>query len=190
MELGFDYTLESFKQIVFNPDQKVAYDPAETWSNDLWFLDQANRNLITNEGPLIVNSGKAKGTLIGGNLCTIALLTGTPYLRIPDEDIILFIEDDYETNFNAFDRILFNVIEAIGRNKIKGVLLGRFEQSSNLSDENIKDLFKHRYYFSDIPIIANLDFGHTTPIISIPYGGVGEIKADDKFEFTYSTTNY
>jgi muramoyltetrapeptide carboxypeptidase LdcA involved in peptidoglycan recycling len=186
MDLGLEETLESFKRLAFAPEEKVTYSVAKEWSNDHWYLDQKARTFIPNDGPLIVNPGKSQGTLIGGNLCTMALLTGTSYLDIPDKDVILFIEDDFETNLNTFDRILFGLTEAIGCGRIKGILIGRFEKTSNISDENIRTLFKHRHYFSNIPIIANLDFGHTTPMISIPYGGWGEIKADTEFEFIYS----
>jgi muramoyltetrapeptide carboxypeptidase len=186
MSLGFDYSLDSFKDLAFHPEQEVMYVPSREWSNDTWYMDQNSRTFVQNEGPLIVNAGHAKGTLIGGNLCTMALLTGTTYLNTSDEDVILFIEDDFETNLNTFDRILFNITEAIGRDRIKAILLGRFEEQSNISKEDIKSLFKHRHYFSKIPIIANLDFGHTTPMLSLPYGGEAEIQADKKLKFIYS----
>lgn len=189
MDLGLEETLESFKRLAFAPEEKVTYSVAKEWSNDHWYLDQKARTFIPNDGPLIVNPGKAQGTLIGGNLCTMALLTGTSYLDIPDKDVILFIEDDFETNLNTFDRILFGFTEAIGCSRIKAILIGRFEKPSNISDEDIRTLFKHRHYFSNIPVIANLDFGHTTPMISIPYGGWCEIKADTEFEFIYSVNS-
>ena len=186
MSSGFEYTLDSFKDLAFHPEQEVMYLQSREWSNDAWYMDQDNRTFIQNEGPLIVNAGYAKGTLIGGNLCTMALLTGTTYLNTLDDNVILFIEDDFETNLSTFDRILFNLTEAIGRDRIKAILLGRFETQSNISQEDIKSLFKHRHYFSEVPIVANLDFGHTTPMLSLPYGGKAEIEADQKFKFIYS----
>lgn len=190
MELGLEDTLDSFMRLAFSPEKKIVYSPSDTWSNDPWYIDQNDRTFIPNDGPLIVNPGQAHGTLIGGNLCTMALLTGTSYLDIPDKDIILFIEDDFETNLNTFDRILFGLTEALGRSRIKGLLLGRFEKSSNISNDDIKTLFKHRHYFSNIPVIANLDFGHTTPMISIPYGGWAEVQAGTDFKFIYSTNSH
>ncbi len=190
MELGLEDTLESFRRLAFLPEEKVVYSPSDKWSNDPWYLDQSDRTFIQNDGPLIVNPGHAKGTLIGGNLCTIALLKGTQYLDIPDKDIILFVEDDFETNINAFDRILFGLTESLGHNRIKGILLGRFEKQSNISLDDIKTLFKHRHYFSNIPVVANLDFGHTTPMISMPYGGWAEINAGAEFKFIYSTDSH
>lgn len=66
------------------------------WSDDDWFLNQDNRKLIDNLGFLVINQEEARGTIIGGNLCTLNLLQGTEYFPSL-KDSILFIEDDYES---------------------------------------------------------------------------------------------
>jgi muramoyltetrapeptide carboxypeptidase len=189
-QLGIDYLIKHFKEIAFENKKIIHYTPSDSWSNDEWYIDQADRNFVKNDGPLIINEGHAKGTLIGGNLCTITLLNGTSYLKVPDDNIILFIEDDFDTHFDVFDRMLFALTEAIGRDKIKGILLGRFEKASNMSNDDIKRLFQHREYFKHIPIIANIDFGHTLPAISIPYGGTAEISASNEFIFNFSASEF
>lgn len=136
---------------------------------------------------LFINQGRTNGTLLGGNLSTITLLSGTPYISDLREDLILFIEDDEESNIDIFDRMLFNLTESIGRKSIKGILIGRFEKNSDVSKENLVELFHHRKYFNQIPVIADLDFGHTTPIISLPYGGKAQIDAGETFQLQFST---
>lgn len=56
-------------------------------------VKQENRNFIPNPGYTIINSGKVKGTIVGGNLCIFNLLHGTEFMP-PLKDAILFIEDD------------------------------------------------------------------------------------------------
>ena len=40
-----------------------------------------------------------------------------------------------------------------------------------------------RYALNDLPIMYNINFGHTSPMIIIPYGAIGEIDCD-KGEFS------
>ena len=64
-ELYFDYTLEYFKKCLLSQDS-FEIKPSENWSDDMWYMNQTERNLITNEGFLIINEGKASGALLGG----------------------------------------------------------------------------------------------------------------------------
>ena len=52
---GFDYTLDYFKKCLFNTSP-FDIAPAQSWSDDLWFLDQENRNFVDNSGYWIINS--------------------------------------------------------------------------------------------------------------------------------------
>ncbi|MDD4530614.1 MAG: microcin C7 resistance protein MccF-like protein, partial [Candidatus Gracilibacteria bacterium] len=40
-------------------------------------------------------------------------------------------------------------------------------------------IIKNKKELDGIPVIANVDFGHTAPIITFPIGGTTEIKAID-----------
>ena len=89
-ELYFDYTLEYFKKCLFS-DKDFEIEPSSQWSDDEWYKDQKQRNLIKNNGFLIINEGKASGTILGANLCTFNLLQGTEYFPKFEENTILFI---------------------------------------------------------------------------------------------------
>ena len=47
------------------------------------------------------------------------------------------------------------------------------------SDKWIR-LIKSKKEFENIPVIANYDFGHTTPMITFPIGGKAKIQAMDE----------
>lgn len=172
-ELHFDYTLEYFKKAILN-NEPFDVLPSEKWSDDAWYKDQNNRKLFENNGYLIINNGLANGTVIGGNLCTLNLLQGTEFF--PDlGDSILFIEDDEESQPHHFDRDLQSLIHLPSFGGVKGLVIGRFQNPSNMDDEKLKQIIKTKKELDNIPVIANVDFGHTDPKITIPIGGSVQI---------------
>ncbi|KRE32665.1 hypothetical protein [Paenibacillus sp. Soil522] len=80
---GNEYTELYFKKIMIQ-DELTVIQPAKEWSDDLWYLDQVNRSFIRNEGPYAINHGKAEGTIIGGNLCTLKELDHIPVITDAD----------------------------------------------------------------------------------------------------------
>jgi len=176
-KLYFDYTLEHFKKIVTEAGS-VELTPSEIWTDDQWFIDQEKRNVYKNIGWLPVHEGEASGKIIGGNLRTLASLFGTEYM--PDlQDTILFLEDDECEKFNEFDRLLQSLMHQPGFFGVRGIVLGRFQVASEMNNENILELFKTRPELDQIPVIANVDFGHTNPMITYPIGGKATIKISE-----------
>ncbi|MFZ3009810.1 MAG: S66 peptidase family protein [Candidatus Microsaccharimonas sp.] len=173
MKKGFDYSLESFVAAVMGSDE-MTITPSSEWSDDLWFLDQEKRTLIPNKGWLPVQSGVAEGTIIGGNLCTLILLSNTEYMPQAD-NIILFIEDDEELQIQHFDRNLTALSQQPWFANVKGIVMGRFQQVSEVSDELILQMIVRNDALRSMPVIANVDFGHTMPLITFPIGGHARI---------------
>lgn len=168
-ELYFDYTLEYFKKCFMSEDQFQIL-PSVEWSDDKWFMDQKNRVLIKNSGWLVINQGTAEGTIIGGNLCTFNLLQGTEYFPSL-KDAVLFIEDDSESLPHAFDRDLQSLIQQSNFEAVKGVVIGRFQNASNMTKEKLIQIIKTKKELDNLPVIAGVDFGHTDPKITFPIGG-------------------
>jgi len=168
-KLYFDYTLDYFKKCILS-EEEISIKPADAWSDDPWYKDQDRRNLIKNNGYLIINEGEAAGTIIGGNLCTLNLLQGTEYF--PDlSNTILFIKDDALTIPVTFDRDLQSLIHQPGFSGVKGLILGRLQRASDMTNENITKIIKTKRELNNVPVIANVDFGHTDPKITFPIGG-------------------
>ena len=76
MREHFTQTLEWFTAALMSDSPSVV-EPAETWTDDAWYLDQQNRRIDRNDGFWVMQEGTAEGRLIGGNLCTLNLLQGT-----------------------------------------------------------------------------------------------------------------
>lgn len=171
-KLHFDYTLEYFKKCLFN-DEEFNISPSDSWSDDRWYRDQENRELYKNDGWLAINDGKAEGTILGSNICTLNLLQGTEYL--PDiSNSVLFLEDDAESKIFNFDRDLQSLIHLPNFSSVQGIVIGRFQRASEVKEEQLIQIIKSKRELSDIPVLANVDFGHTDPMITFPIGG--EIK--------------
>lgn len=179
MKHGLEYTLNSFKAVLFHSSPfSYSVTPSKKWSSDSeWFLDQENRNFETNLGPQIINEGEAEGIIIGGNLGTFNLLKGTPYMPSL-KNSLLFIEDtESGANSVEFDRNLQSLIDMSDFHNVKGLIIGRFEKSSDMTAEKLISIIKNKPELNKIPIIYNCDFGHTTPIFTFPIGGLAQLKA-------------
>jgi muramoyltetrapeptide carboxypeptidase len=121
---------------------------------------------ITPEHPVVVKSGKASGTLTGGNLTTLCHLTGTPFM--PDfSGHILLLEDVGELPYRI-DRMLFQMKIAGCFDRIKGVILGSFKNCGDL--DQLYDIFKDIFCNDPIPVLAGFDMGHDEPNLPVPFG--------------------
>jgi len=175
MKRGVEYTINHFERCVVR-DGPLVVEPADHWSDDPWYLDQDNRDLVPNPGYEVLNEGEAEGRILGGNLGTLALLFGSSYM--PGlEGTVLLLEDDEEIQPHHFDRTLQSLIHQPGFEGVRGMVLGRFQRASNMDLETLKEMLDAKPELSRMPMIANASFGHTTPAFTFPTGGTGALRA-------------
>lgn len=179
MEKGFEYTFDYFKKMLMENGGEASVESSKEWSDDAWFIDQEKREFIDNKGMFIINEGEADGKIVGGNLCTLNLLQGTEYM--PDiSNSVLFLEDDGEAGkafLVDFDRNLVSLIQTPQFKTVKGIVLGRCQKNCEMTREKWIKLIKTKPELENIPVIADCDFGHTTPIITFPIGGEAKLVA-------------
>jgi muramoyltetrapeptide carboxypeptidase len=87
------------------------------------------------------------------------------------------LEDDDEAHKSTIDRDLQSIIHQDGFEQVRGIVFGRFQPSMDISKGTLEKIIKSKKELSSMPVIANVDFGHTTPIITFPIGGECEIRA-------------
>ena len=176
---GFDYSLEYFGKVLQMDEYTL--EPSSEWSDDNFYKDQDNRNFIKNSGPIAIQSGVASGKLVGGNLCSLNLLQGTPYMPVFKEVVLCLEDDDLvgEAFFGEFNRNFESLLQAVDLSEIKAILVGRNQIRSNMDIEKMKYIFLNKGLSKDIPIVINLDFGHTKPYFSIPIGGTTKVIAEN-----------
>lgn len=177
MKKGIEYTKTYFMKCLTS-NEELEIIPSETWSDDIWYLNQEDRTFYQNQGPVTCNIGDVEGTIIGGNLGTFNLLQGTEFMPSL-KNSILFLEDTEAVSIETFDRDLQSLIHLPDFKNVKGLVIGRFQTGSKISIEQLVKVVKAKKELSQIPLILNLDFGHTTPIFTFPVGGNVRISASE-----------
>lgn len=176
MKKGCEYTLDYLEKVLFS-DEPIIVEPAKKWSDDAWFMDQENREFIPNDGYWIIHEGDAEGKIVGGNLCTFNLLLGTAYRPSFEKNTVLFVEDDEASNPYEFDRDLQALCYQSDFKNVVGLVIGRFQKASKVSRGMLEFIINNKPELKNLPVIANVDFGHTTPIMTIPLGGTAILKS-------------
>lgn len=181
IEKGIKYSIDYLQQCLFSEDC-FSIMPSDTWSDEGLLENSSNDFLMENEGHWVLQAGEAEGTILGGNLCTFNLLQGTPFMPSL-KDTVLFLEDDALTGADtavSFDRDLQSLIHQPGFDGVRAIIIGRFQKESNINYEILQSMIKNKKALRDIPIIANVDFGHTQPMVTFPIGGKMRMKANEK----------
>lgn len=112
------------------------------------------------------SSALSGGVLWGGNLASIVSLFDDGSSFVPDEDLILFLEDINEPDYKI-DRMLTQIL----RNKtlpkrVKGVIFGDFIGAGKYLDE-IKHEFVEKL---GVPFEENLNITHGNSNVVVPFG--------------------
>jgi muramoyltetrapeptide carboxypeptidase LdcA involved in peptidoglycan recycling len=166
----FEQTLRWFTDVMFG-SAPLALAPADAWSDDLWFLDQDKRELIPNEGWWRLRPGAAEGRLVGGNLSTLSLLQGTAYMPSLDGAILL-LEDDFESHPAIFARNLTSLLQQPDAAGVRGLVVGRFQKATRMTRPLLEQIIATQPPLEGVPVLANLDVGHTYPLATVPIGGL------------------
>jgi muramoyltetrapeptide carboxypeptidase len=129
-------------------------------------------NLIAPTKLKVLQSGMAKGVLMGGNLTTLVHMIGTPY-EIPWNKTILFLEDTGEAPYRL-DRLLTHLHQAKRLQKLKGLILGTFTDENNKASSRLQKIVQKRITEllkdTKIPIWSNCRTGHSRRNLTLPVG--------------------
>lgn len=195
-----DFTIEYLKHALFDEGEfelkasEEFNDQGLNWG-DLSLLN-TRRRYQKNEGWYWDGENGTNGILWGGCAESIdeLLRHGTQIPTLEEfKNIVLYMETSEELPAASYVR---RIVRALGERgilkNIQGVLVGRpkaWEFDRQNSDEE-KEAFKKeqrdmfleivRKYNTDIPIVQNMDFGHTAPQISLSSGKNVKIAASEK----------
>ena len=105
-------------------------------------------------------TGKASGTLVGGNLCTFAPNLGTQADATMGKDLILFVEEVEESMHNI-DRQM-RILQMNGvLDRCKGIILGEFTDCGNeFTYESAEAMFNKMLKAYNIPVLCGFPGGH------------------------------
>lgn len=173
-----EYTIEYLKKCLIT-ESAFEVAASDYWTDDEWWTNQDKRDPQKNEGWFVVNQGIVEGVALGGNISSFSLLKGTEYM--PDlTDSILFLEEEGEYTISNFDRELYSLLQQKGGKSLKGLVIGRFQKSSGITIKKLSQIINEIEELKNVPVIVNVDFGHTNPMFTFPVGGRVKINANEK----------
>ncbi len=188
------YTEAYFKKAVMNNRPIGKISPSLKWTDEIldWFKkdDQKRaRKMKKNNGWQWLSGGKAEGPILGGCIASIMHLRGTKYWPNFSGSILFWETSESNENFTKGEKVenidsYLSDLELSGVfNKINGMIIGRPFGYAKQQSEALIRIIKERTKDYDFPILYNVDFGHTDPMITIPIGVVGRINSHED-EFT------
>lgn len=105
-------------------------------------------------------TGRATGTLVGGNLYTFTPVLGTEADATLAQDIILFIEE-VEENLSHIDRQINTLLLNGVFDRCKGVILGEFTDcEANLEYDSVEEMICSYLKDYNIPVLCGFPAGH------------------------------
>ncbi len=181
----FEPTGAWFRAALFD-DHPIELRPAASWTDDLWFSDQETRVVRPNDGWWPIQMGEASGRLLGGNLCTLNLLQGTEFMPSLD-GAVLFVEDDAASDAPTFARDLTSLLQLPDADGLRGLVVGRFQLASGMTRALLEQIVSRQARLKGVPILANVDFGHTNPCATLPIGGSAQLHVAERSTATVSS---
>lgn len=184
----YEYTQENLKKLLFETTAPGIIGPSPKWTGDYleWIPENKNtaKKLLDNDGyELLQGSGKVSGRLIGGCIDVLEMMKGTTLWNTSDfEGGILFFdtsEDSPEPDYIEY------WLRNYGSQGILQIINGIIWSKP----------YQHKYYeeykasiikimkelgLGGLPILYNLNFGHSEPMCVLPYGRLAEIDCDNK----------
>ena len=136
---------------------------------------EGKTKIITAENPKTFFMGECNGLLWGGNLSTLVSLCGTNF--IPDNDLILFLEDLNEPIYKIDKMLtqLFNT-EKI-KKQVKGIALGEFKDIED--KEELDEIIQEFANELKIPICDGFKITHSKTKETIPIGASAIFNANN-----------
>ena len=181
------YSRHWFEKVFVDDAAIGRIDPSADWSfsADSHTDRSYRKTYVPNQGYVYVQGkGRVRGRLFGGHsdLRSITLPDGCGIVEKKDfEGSILFFEDIPELCDPGHMAEFF---DWLGRNGflqvLKGVVIGKMRTRGGLQPyaERIRETITGRYHCPDLPVMGDLNFGHTAPICILPYGAEAELDVD------------
>lgn len=184
-----EYTEKYINKVLFNNEVIGNIESSEYWTSERipWLIENKHkeRTMQKNTGyDLLQGKGKVQGHLIGG--CIDVLEMAKQTLLWPNNDAwensILFIETSEDMPEPMFIECWLRNYGAQGiLNKISGIIWGK-PYNNKFYHEYKTSICKvlNELNLNELPVLYNMNFGHTLPMTVLPYGAMAEINCEEK----------
>jgi len=183
-----EYTVEALKKTLFTASAIGEIKPATEWTSERleWIIENKDkkRKMNANQGyELLQGSGIAQGRLIGGCIEVLEFAKGTSLWPTEEywKNSILFFETSEELPTPAnIEYWLRNYGTQGILQQAKGIIFGKPQNEKYYEEykESIQLIMKE-LSLENLPILYNLNFGHTEPKFVLPYGAMAEIDCEN-----------
>jgi muramoyltetrapeptide carboxypeptidase LdcA involved in peptidoglycan recycling len=161
----------------------TSFEPAAEWTDE--FLDWNERLDLTRpralqagDGWVTIRDGVAEGWLLGGCLETVCWHLKGSSAWIDPTGAILFLETSEEAPSPAHVDAYLTDLEQLGVfDAAAALVFGRpYGYRSELS-EALRRVLRERTETAAIPVLADVDLGHTDPMLTLPLGRRASVDA-------------
>ena len=186
----FDYTKEAVNNILFNDCKNYEIKSSEVWSSD--YLEWNEKNINTSKKlikelhgyEILQGNGVITGKLLGGCIDVFPMIVGTEIWPAKEEwkDKILLIETSEDRPNPIYITYYLRNLGALGIfDEIKGIIVGKpqAEQYYYEYKEVYKKVLKE-FNKEMLPVLYNVNIGHSEPIGILPLGTEIEVDFDKK----------
>ena len=174
---------DRFLRATWFGDEADEFVPAEHWTDEFldWFA-QADltrpRALVPGAGWRTIREGAADGWLIGGNLETIAWHLRGSSLWPDLTGAILFLEISEDAPAAAEVDSYLTDLEQLGVfEQARGLVFGRPIHYPATQIDALWSVVRRHTERSGIPVLADVDLGHTDPMLTLPIGARAHLDA-------------
>ncbi len=131
--------------------------------------DNTKGRILYGENAKTLVPGIVEGEIVGGNLCLISDLHGTPY-EVDFEDKIVLIEEVEEPPYNI-DRMFAQLRLSKNITKAKGFVFGYFTDcQGEEGEQTYQSLIKEYFQNLNVPVMYDFPTGHEFPLLNVPIG--------------------
>lgn len=185
----YPYTIDMIQRTLLSNEPIGNIQPAPKWTSEFleWTIEnkEKRRTMQENHGyEVLQGTGTVEGRLIGGCIEVLEFAKGTELW--PEEsywqDSILFFETSEEKPEPSLIRYWLRNYAVQGILKqAKGIIFGKPQDEKYYGEYKTEILAVMKEFdLEDLPILYNLNFGHTEPKFILPYGVKAEINCDQK----------
>lgn len=186
----YEYTENAIRELLFKAKENYEIKKCDYWTNEHinWSIENINKGKVKIKDEkgyeVVQGTGKVRGKLLGGCLDAFPIYVGTKVWPELEEwkDKIIFLETSEDKPDTSLITFYLRNLGAQGiLNVAKGIIVGKPQNEKYY--EEYKEVYRKvlkEFDREDMPVLYNVNFGHSSPIGIIPYGIECELDVDNK----------
>jgi len=182
------YTIEMVKRILFSNEVIGNIGPAKNWTSERLEWVESNKNkrrkMQANSGyEVLQGTGVVQGRLIGGCMEVLEFAKGTaiwPDKKYWDNSLLFFETSEDKPKPELVRYWLRNYAAQGILQRANGIIFGKPQDETYYEEYKVEILkVMKENNLGHVPILCNMNFGHTEPKFILPYGVMAEIHSEN-----------